>query len=130
MNIQYQFKNISDQTKEEVRDYADKRFAHLETFLSTYQDDNKMLTVNVEYHQRHNAFEVNVRLQLAGKSLHHKEVKHNIQEVLDLVEANIIRQAKKHIDHLRKDQHKEASIPTPEADDLPEEETTVNYDNI
>lgn len=129
MNIEFHFTNVSDQAKGDIQDYATKRFQHLDTFLTSYPEDNKMLVVNITYFERHNAFEVNCNLKLGGKMIHHKEIKHLPQETIDLVEANLIRQAKKHIDHLRKNQRKE-EVEVSEEGLLPEEETDVTYDNI
>jgi len=127
MNIQFHFKHLTDALKDDLKDYASKRFEHLERFLSSYPDDNKILTIDVEHHERHNAYEVKCTLQLAGKIIHHKEVTHLPKEAIDKSEANLIRQAKKHIEHIR-----EKGIPLEEVEaKLPEEEAPdVNYDNI
>ena len=127
MNLQLQFSNMSETSKEDVEEYARKRFEHLETFLSTYQDDNKQLKIKMEYHKKHSAFEANCTLTLAGKTIHHREIKHEPRETIDLCEANLIRQAKKHIDKLRT-KTKDEEIANSDAS--VDEETTVNFDNI
>ena len=124
---QFHFSNISDKIKEKIQEYAAKRFEHLDTFLSTFQDDNKQLKIDIGYHERHSAFELNVTLQLAGKKLHHREIKHDPMESLDLAESNITKQAKKFIDKLRTSK-KDEKIKNSDASI--DEETTVNFDNI
>lgn len=59
--------------------------------------------------------------------LHHTEMTHVPKEAIDKAEANLIRQAKKHIEHIR-----EKGIPLEKVNkELPEEEAPpMSYDNI
>lgn len=127
MNIQYHFVHLSDDIKEKVREYADKRFQNIEKLLSHYQEDNKMLKVDIEYQERHNQFKVKATLDLAGKRLHHEEDTHNYMEAIDNTEANLMRQAKKHIDHLRTDKGKVIDATEEAVEDGGRD---INYDNI
>jgi len=101
MNLQFHFQNISDVLKEDLKEYASKRFEHLERFASTFQEDNKMLNIHLEHYEKHNAYEIKATLQLGGKTLHHEETTHDPKEAIDKTEANLIRQIQKHIDLLR-----------------------------
>jgi len=123
MNIQFNFSNITEALKEDIKEYGTRRFERLDKYLSSFSDDNKLLTVKVEYYERHNAFKVTCTLQLRGKTIHHDEIKHDPKETIDLVEANLIRQTKKHVEKLGvKNGHK--STPTND------EDIEINYDNI
>ena len=118
MNIQYHFQNISDALKDDLKSYGDTRFEHLETFLGSFQDDNKLLRVDITHHDKHDAYEVKCNLEVGGKTIHHKEVTHNPKEAIDKSEANLIRQAKKHIQLLRENvhlEHEDSSSPEEEA---------------
>jgi len=114
MNIQFHFEHVSDTAKEEITDYAITRFEHLDTFLSTYQEDNKMLKVDIEHHERHSEYWVKCTLTLGGKIIHHEEKTHDPREAIDKSEGNLIRQAKKHIEILREKPHIEAQNETSE----------------
>lgn len=123
MNIQFHFTNTTDALKEDIKEYGTKRFLRLEKYITSFPDDNKMLSVKIEYFERHNAFKVTCTLQLGGKTIHHEETKHDPKETIDLVEANLISQTKKYVDQLRGKNNKRNS----KNDD---EEIEVNYDNI
>jgi len=123
MNIQFAFSNITEALKEDLKEYSDRRFQRLEKYTSSFPDDNKMMTVKIEYYERHNAFKVTCTLQLGGKTIHHDEIKHDPKETIDLVEANLIRQAKKHLEQLKEKGNGKAV--TVDAGDI-----EVNYDNI
>ncbi|MDP2691498.1 MAG: HPF/RaiA family ribosome-associated protein [Candidatus Gracilibacteria bacterium] len=127
MNLRFHFKNTTEALKEDLKLYAEKRFEHLERFLSSYQEDNKILTIDIEHHERHESYEVKSTLQIGGKVLHHTEMTHVPKEAIDKAEANLIRQAKKHIEHIR-----EKGIPLEKVNkELPEEEAPpMSYDNI
>ena len=101
MKLQFHFQQISDVLKEDLKEYATKRFEHLERFVSTFQEDNKLLSLHIEHHEKHNQFELKASLQLGGKVLHHEENTHDPKEAIDKTEANLIRQAKKHVQLLR-----------------------------
>lgn len=101
MNINFKFHTISEVLKEDLKTYATDKFEHLERFLSTFQDDNKMLTVSIEHHEKHNQYEVKCTLQAGGKTIHHEEMTHDPKEAIDKSESNLIRQIKKHLELLR-----------------------------
>lgn len=101
MNLQFHFQNITEVLKDDLKEYASKRFEHLERFVSTFQEDNKLLKVHVEHHEKHNSYELKATLQLGGQVLHHEETTHDPKEAIDKTEANLIRQAKKHVQLMR-----------------------------
>lgn len=117
MNIQFHFAHITDALKADLKEYATKRFEHLETFLSTFPDDNKMLKIDIDHQDKHDQYTVKTTLNMGGKTIHHEEVTHNPNEAIDKSEANIIRQAKKQLDLMREKPHVEGKSP-----DGPEEE--------
>lgn len=101
MNLQFQFHGISDVLKNDLQEYATKRFEHLERFDSTFPEDNKLLTFRLEFHPKHSEYELKAVLTLGGKTFHHEEVTHNPMEAIDNTEANLIVQVKKYIDLMR-----------------------------
>jgi|CXWL01.1.fsa_nt_gi ribosome-associated translation inhibitor RaiA len=101
MNINFKFHTISDVLKEDLKLYATDKFSHLERFLSTFPDDNKLLTVSIEHHEKGNLYDVKCNLQVGGKTIHHEESTHNPKEAIDKSEANLIRQIKKHMEIMR-----------------------------
>lgn len=101
MNIQFQFHHVSDVLKEDIKTYATKRFEHLERFLTTFQEDNKLLTLSLEHHEKHNMYQLKCTLLMGGKTIHHDEETHDPKEAIDKAEANLVRQAKKQLELLR-----------------------------
>lgn len=114
MNLQFHFVNITDALKEDLKDYASKRFEHLETFLQTFPEDNKMLKLDIEHQEKHNQYDVKCTLTMGGKILHHEEITHNPKEAIDKSEANLIRQAKKSVHKMREHPHVEPLEEKPE----------------
>ena len=121
MNIQFHFENITDVLKEDLKSYGTKRFEHLETFLSTFPEDNKMLKIDIAHQDRHNQYEVKCTLTFGGNTLHHEELTHNPQEAIDKSEANLIRQAKKQISKMRDNPHVPGEEPPSAEDEAIEE---------
>lgn len=117
MNLQFHFVHISDALKEDLKDYAGKRFEHLETFLQTFPEDNKMLKVDIEHHEKHNEYDVKCTLSMGGKVIHHEEKTHNPKEAIDKSEANLIRQVKKSVDKMREKPHVEVIDVNEETED-------------
>ncbi|MDF2379657.1 MAG: HPF/RaiA family ribosome-associated protein [Candidatus Gracilibacteria bacterium] len=126
MNIQYHFKHVTDVAKADIKEYADKRFENLEKFISSYQEDNKLLHVDVEFHDKKSEFEIKSNLTLGGHHLHHVEMCHNYMEGVDKSEANLIRQAKKHVDHLRDNVRGDQK----HVEEVVDAGRDMNYDNI
>jgi ribosomal subunit interface protein len=117
MNLQFHFVHITDALKDDLKDYASKRFEHLETFLHTFPEDNKMLKVDIEHHEKHNEFDVKCTLTMGGTVIHHEEVTHNPKEAIDKSEANLIRQVKKTVDKMRDKPHVEKMDVATEGED-------------
>lgn len=98
MTIQFHVHNFPDSEKEDLQEYAMKRFQTLEKFLKTYAEDNKSLIISIDHQTHNNFYIVKVTLRLAGEIFHHQEETHNPKEAIDKSEANLIKQAKKHLD--------------------------------
>jgi len=126
MNIQFHFEHITDALKDDLKTYGTKRLEHLETFLSTFPDDNKLLKIDITHRDRHNEFEVKCTLSFGGKVIHHEETTHNPQEAIDKSEANLIRQAKKQISIMRDKPHVPAEAPPSEEDEAIEDMQEYN----
>lgn len=110
MKLQFHFKHLTDALKEDIKNYGNEKFQHLETFLHSFPEDNKMLKVDVEHHEKHNQYELKATLTLGGKHIHHEENTHDPREAIDKTEANLIRQAKKHIELMREHPHIEVIV--------------------
>lgn len=109
MNIQFQFTRVSEVLKEDLKQYSLKRFEHLEHFLQTFEEDNKQLHIRIEHQEKHNVYDVRCTLDAGGSRFFHEEQTHEPKEAIDRSEANLIRQAKKHLELLRereKENHK------------------------
>lgn len=126
MNTQYHFKHVTDAAKEDIKEYGNKRFENLEKYVSSFQQDNKLLHVDVEYHEKHKEFEIKTNLTLGGNHLHHVETCHNYMEGIDKSEANLIRQAKKYVDHLRE----KVRADQEHVEEVVDAGRDINYDNI
>ena len=126
MNIQYHFEHITDVLKDDLKNYARRRFEHLENFLQSFQEDNKMLKIDIEHHERHDEYEVKCTLTLGGKVLHHTEVTHNPNEAIDKSESNLTRQAKKAVELMRKKPHVSGEEPKSAEDEAIEEMEKFN----
>jgi len=126
MNIQFHFKHVSEAAKADIKEYGKKRLENLEKVLNSFEEDNKLLRLDVEYRERHKEFEFKSTLTIGGKQLHHVEVTHNHMEAIDKTEANLLHQAKKHIEQLREHPHVEGKAPKSAEDEAIEKMQKFN----
>lgn len=101
MNIQFQLHGIASALKNEVMDYAQKRFDHLDRFLKSFPEDDQQMTLTCHYEEKHTFFGMKSALRLGGVTLFHYEDTHDPREAIDKCEANLTLQVKKFIERLR-----------------------------
>lgn len=101
MVYQFQFKGITEVLKEDIKQYAFKRFEHLDRFLQTFQEDMVVLTIRIEHYVKHNAYILKATLRLGLEVFHHEDDTHDPKKAIDRSEENLIQQAKKFIGRLK-----------------------------
>lgn len=114
MEITFFHKNLSKEEEGIFVDYVEQKRDGIESLLTTFASDAKMLKLSVEKFEKHDAYEVEFCLSLPAKSIISKEASHSINKAVDLSRDRLVSQLKKYMALLRKERsHKsirEASI--------------------
>ncbi len=101
MLTQFQFLHTTEALKEDIKTYALERFAKLEKFLKTFQEDDTLLILTVEYQEKHTYFHLRTALHVGGETLYHEEKAHDPKQAIDATQVNLAERLKKLVDEIR-----------------------------
>ncbi len=120
MEVTHFQKNLSEQEEKEFVNYVEEKLESINNLLTKFAPDAKLLKLNIEKFDKHDAYEVEFCLHLPAKTLIAKEASHLITKAVDLSRDRLLSQIKKHMARLRKDRS-HRSIRTPEPIKVKEE---------
>jgi len=103
MQITFFHKNLTKDEENKFFDYVEEKREAIESLLTKFKEDAKLLRISVEKYEKHDAYEVEMCLTLPTKSLVSKETSHHITKAIDESKDRLTNQIKKHMALLRKD---------------------------
>ncbi|MDD5433777.1 MAG: hypothetical protein PHE77_03965 [Candidatus Pacebacteria bacterium] len=96
MNIRYYFQNVNDDCKKGVEDFfSQKKIGQIEKLLSPQELELGLLTIRVEYFEKHNAFSVKMEMVCGKEVSLGQEQSHDVKKALDLATKRLVSQLKK-----------------------------------
>lgn len=110
-------KNLVKAEEKFFVEYVSKKLDKIEGLLHKFSEDAQLLKISIQKFDKHNAYEVELCLNLPTRSIVSKEASHQINKAVDLSLDRLISQLKKHLSLLR-GQRAHKSIRTEEADKL------------
>ena len=96
-------KNLSQAEEVLFDEYVEQKIPSIESLLKKFASDAPTLKLSVEKFDKHDAFQVEMILELPSKALVATETSHSVQKAIDLSKDRLVSQLKKHLAHLRKD---------------------------
>lgn len=107
METTFFHKNLSKKEEGIFAEYVTSKLEGIENLLTSFEDDEAILRISIEKFDKHDAYDVELRLDIQTKSLIAKETSHHISKAVDLAKDRLLAQIKKHISQMRdKRQHK------------------------
>ncbi|PKL36904.1 hypothetical protein CVV38_03350 [Candidatus Peregrinibacteria bacterium HGW-Peregrinibacteria-1] len=103
MRITYSYKGLLAKDEKRVAKYFAGKVDAIKVLLKKYDEDAVLLNVVVEKFEKHDAFQVDLRLTLPSANLVAQEVSHGVEKALDDSKGRLVVQIKKHLAQLRKD---------------------------
>jgi RNA polymerase sigma factor (sigma-70 family) len=103
MQTHWVFNDCVEGVKEEIRAYWEAKQPRLEKLLHHFQPDLQYLGITVYCHTRPPRFEVRAALHLPTATLVVEETEKEFMRTLDRVVDVLVRDIKRHIEHLRRD---------------------------
>lgn len=103
MEITLFHKNLGQEEIDKFNKYLETKLDSIESLLTKFADDAKLLKVSIEKFEKHDAYQVEFILNLPAKVLVAKEASHAITKAVDLGKDRLVSQIKKHMAHLRND---------------------------
>ncbi|MBD3360988.1 hypothetical protein GF366_04270 [Candidatus Peregrinibacteria bacterium] len=112
MQLNFFKKNLSKNEERAFTDYVNQKIDSIESLLTKFAYDARLLKASIEKFNKHDAYEVEFCLTLPNKTLVAKETSHTITKAVDLSKDRLISQIKKHLAILRKERsHKSIRHP-------------------
>lgn len=102
METTFFHKNLDQKEIGKFNKYVETKTDMIENLLTKFAEDAKVLKISIQKFEKHDAYEVELRLNLPGKVLVAKEASHQITKAVDLSKDRLMSQIKKHVAHLRK----------------------------
>lgn len=103
METTFFYKNMNEQEEKAFFDYASGKLETISDLLGTFASDAKLLKISIEKFNKHDAYEVELCLNLPGKRLIAKEASHAFNKAMDDAKDRLLLQIKKHLAQLRKE---------------------------
>ncbi len=94
-------KNLSKKEEGIFAEYVTSKLEGIETLLTKFEDDAAILRISIEKFDKHDAYDVELRLDIHTKALIAKETSHQINKAVDLAKDRLLAQIKKHISQMR-----------------------------
>lgn len=101
MEITFLQKNLSKTEESGFVDYVNKKIPAIESLLTKFAADAKLLNVSIKKFEKHTAFEVEFCLNLHSKTVIAKETSHSLTKAIDLTKDRLVAQVKKHLSQLQ-----------------------------
>ncbi len=95
LNINFVFKNFSDEEKEILEDYINKKIRRIEKLLDEKEENLARLEVKAERFATKSAYKINLNLHLPNAKVLASEDDHTIREAVDLAMDKLIMRFKK-----------------------------------
>lgn len=108
MEVTTTYKNLSKEEEGKFVEYFKTKIPAIENLLTKFADDAKILKVQVEKFEKHDAFSVELRLVLPSKEIIANETSHSFMKATDLSKDRLLTQIKKHMSHLQKERAHES----------------------
>lgn len=96
-------KNLVKAEEKYFRDYISKKLSKIENLLHKFSQDAQLLKITIEKFDKHNAYELELCLNLPMRSIVAKEASHQINKAVDLSLDRLMSQLKKHLSLLRRE---------------------------
>lgn len=103
MDTTFFYKNLSTEEEKNFLAYAGEKLEAISGLLTTFAKDAQLLKISIEKFNKHDAFEVELCLNLPTKRLISKEASHAFSKAMDQSKDRMLLQIKKHMAQLRKD---------------------------
>jgi len=104
MKVRYQYKNLSEKEQEIFEQYFSTKTKSFDALLSRFDEDTVNLDLRVEKFDKHDAFEVEMTLDMPMRKLQAKETSHAITKAVDLSKDRLLIQIKKALSEVRDEQ--------------------------
>lgn len=103
MDTTFFYKNLIAEEEKNFLAYANEKLEAISSLLTTFAKDAQLLKISIEKFNKHDAFEVELCLNLPTKRLIAKEASHAFSKAMDQAKDRMLLQIKKHMAQLRKD---------------------------
>jgi ribosome-associated translation inhibitor RaiA len=96
-------KNLDKKEESYFVDYVNQKVPSIEQLLTTFSQDATLLKVSIEKFDKHDAFHVELCLNMPTKTIVATESSHQISKAVDLSKDRLLGQIKKQIAGLRRE---------------------------
>ncbi len=96
-------KNLNKKEESAFVEYVNSKLPAIEQLLTKFSQDATLLKVSIEKFEKHDAYQVELCLNMPSKSLVATEASHQISKAVDLSKDRLLSQVKKHLASLRSD---------------------------
>lgn len=103
MEITFFQKNLNKKEESAFVEYVNLKLPSIEQLLTKFSQDATLLKVSIEKFDKHDAFQVELCLNMPMKSLVATEASHQISKAVDLSKDRLLAQIKKQLAGLRHD---------------------------
>ena len=95
------YKNTNKEEERVFFEYVNSKTDAIESLLTRFAEDAVILRASIEKFDKHDAYEVELRLDLHRKPLIAREASHQINKAVDLAKDRLVAQVKKNIAQMR-----------------------------
>lgn len=96
-------KNLDKKEESFFVDYVNQKVPSIEQLLTTFSQDATLLKVSIEKFDKHDAFHVELCLNMPAKTIVATESSHQISKAVDLSKDRLLGQIKKQMAGLRRE---------------------------
>ena len=96
-------KNTTKKEEALFAKYVESKKPQIESLLTKFAEDACILKASLAKFEKHDAYEVELNLQLPLRSVVAKEASHTVNKAVDLSKDRLLGQLKKHVSLLRRD---------------------------
>lgn len=112
MRVHKRIKNLTEPEREQFETYLEKKLDAISAVIEAhYRDsDSVHMFAEVQKHEKHTAFAVDLILEIPRKRLMAEETKHTITEALDFSMQRLEQRLNKHFDRMCEPPRRQRSI--------------------
>ena len=103
MEVTFFQKNLNKKEESSFVEYVNQKLPSIEQLLTKFSQDATLLKVSIEKFDKHDAYQVELCLNMPTKSLVATESSHQISKAVDLSKDRLLAQIKKQLAGLRRD---------------------------